>query len=421
MASEGDSRDDVRKSSAADDGIRLITEDLFHDILNQQFGKCTIKKFTVANSTITGENFACSMYRVTIDFQMEDGTDNSVKYIIKMMPLNDPNAQMKKSLGIFTKEVEMYEKIVPKFEEIFQENGIETAFVPKCWKVVDNPEMLIMEDLGARKFTNVDRLNGMDMEHVKMVLSKLAQFHAASVCVLEKNGPFSKQIMSSLFDDESCNFFRALQPIVWGNIVKNLRLWKTCQEYVDRIEGMIDRIFDLHKEAYDPNPDEFNVILHGDLWTNNIMFQHDENGHPKDILFVDLQIARYGSPVHDLIYFIFSSTEYSIKVKEFDYMIKCYHRELVKNLKLLKYPKSLPTLIDLQIAVLKKCFLGIAVSCGVMAIALLDPNENANMENFLKDDEAGSKFKQDMYLNPRFIKSCELIFPFLENKGAFDV
>lgn len=71
MASEGDSRDDVRKSSAADDGIRLITEDLFHDILNQQFGKCTIKKFTVANSTITGENFACSMYRVTIDFQME--------------------------------------------------------------------------------------------------------------------------------------------------------------------------------------------------------------------------------------------------------------------------------------------------------------------------------------------------------------
>lgn len=64
---------------------------------------------------------------------------------------------------------------------------------------------------------------------------------------------------------------------------------------------------------------------------------------------------------------------------------------------------------------------GIAVSCGVMAIALLDPNENANMENFLKDDEAGSKFKQDMYLNPRFIKSCELIFPFLENKGAFDV
>lgn len=88
------------------------------------------------------------------------------------------------------------------------------------------------------------------------------------------------------------------------------------------------------------------------------MFQHDENGQPKDILFVDLQLSRYGSPVNDLIYFIFSSTEYSIKVKEFDYMIKYYHRELVKNLKLLKYSKAPPTLMDLHIAVLKKSFLG---------------------------------------------------------------
>lgn len=70
------------------------------------------------------------------------------------------------------------------------------------------------------------------------------------------------------------------------------------------------------------------------------------------------------------------------------------------------------------------CFLptipGIFVSCGVMPIALLDPNEDASIENFLSDNEAASKFKQAMYLNPRLIKSCELIFPFLDNKGAFD-
>ncbi|XP_037922335.1 uncharacterized protein LOC119658736 isoform X2 [Hermetia illucens] len=421
MAANGDASDENKKSNGVDAGIQLITQELFHDILEKQFGKCTIKKFTVTPSSSAGENYACLMYRVTIEAEKEDGTEDSIRYIIKMMPPNDPHAQMKKSLAIFPKEVEMYETIVPKFKEIFQENGVNTAFAPKCWKVVNDPEMLIMEDLGARNFTNINRLNGMDLEHAKMVLSKLAQFHAASVCVLEKNGPFSKHIMSSLITEESFELFKAMQVMFWGNIVKNMRLWKTCQEYVDRIEGMMDRMADIHKDMYDPKPDEFNVILHGDLWANNIMFQHDEKGHPKDILFVDLQISRYGSPVYDLLYFIFSSTEYSIKVKEFDYMIKHYHTELVKNLKLLKYPKEPLTLIDLHIAIVKKGFMGVAASCGVMPIALLDPNEDASMENLMTNDESGNKFQQAMYLNPRFIKSCELIFPFLENRGAFDV
>ncbi|CAD7091896.1 unnamed protein product [Hermetia illucens] len=407
--------------NVVDEGIKLVTEELFHDILEKQFGKCTIKKFTVANTSGAGENYACSLYRITVEVEKEDGTETQVNYIAKMVPPNDPNIQMKRCLVIFPKEAAMYGKVIPKLEEIFQENDIKIIFGPKCWKTVDHLEMLIMEDLGARKFTNADRLNGMDMQHAKAVLSKLAQFHAASACVLEKSDSSAKQLLSSISSEEAFSFFRAIQPMLWGNIVKHLRMWKTCQEYVDRIEGMVNRIGDLFTDVYTPKPDEFNVILHGDLWVNNIMFQHDEKGLPTEVLFVDYQMSRYGSPVQDLMYFILSSTEYSIKVKEFDFMIKYYYRELVKNLKLLKYPKAPPTLIDLHVALVKKCYFGISVSTGVMPMALLDPNENANMENFVKDDETGSQFKQDMYLNPRLIRACESIFPFLENKGAFHV
>lgn len=121
---------------------------------------------------------------------------------------------------------------------------------------------------------------------------------------------------------------------------------------------MKDRIGDICVELYKKDFNEFNVLLHGDLWANNIMFQHDENGKAKDVLFVDLQISRYGSPVQDLIYFIVSSAELSIKTKEFDHFIKFYHTELVKNLKLLKYPKAIPRVIDLHMAVLKRCSIG---------------------------------------------------------------
>lgn len=190
----------------------------------------------------------------------------------------------------------------------------------------------------------------------------------------------------------------------------------------------------------DADPNEFNVLLHGDLWANNIMFQHDENGHPKEVIFVDLQLSRYASPMQDLMYFIFSSTDISIKVDEFHSLLKFYHRELVKNLTLLKYPKELPTLMDLNITLLKRGFYGnvkfskpfelvlyvclipgIIVCTTVMPVVLLEPTENANIEHFFGDSEEAQEFKIKMFTNPKLIQSCEIIFRFLGNKGAFDI
>lgn len=57
--------------NVVDEGIKLVTEELFHDILEKQFGKCTIKKFTVANTSGAGENYACSLYRVTVEVEKE--------------------------------------------------------------------------------------------------------------------------------------------------------------------------------------------------------------------------------------------------------------------------------------------------------------------------------------------------------------
>lgn len=74
MAANGDTSDEKKKSNGIDVGIQLITEELFHDILEKQFGKCTIKKFTVTPSSSAGENYACLMYRVTIEAEKEGMT-----------------------------------------------------------------------------------------------------------------------------------------------------------------------------------------------------------------------------------------------------------------------------------------------------------------------------------------------------------
>ncbi|CAD7091898.1 unnamed protein product [Hermetia illucens] len=381
---------------ASQEPIDLITKDLFEDVLEKQFGKCSITDFQVKESSGGGENYMSCMFRVHIEVEKEDGTTGSYDYIVKLMPPNDPQAELKKSMAAFPKEVEMYEKLVPQFEQAFHEIGVDTEFSPKCWKTMNDPQLLIMEDLTTRKFKNIDRLKGMDMEHTKLVLTKLAQFHAASACIYEKSGPYSEQMRNGMVDRSKSGDLVDMQKTHWAGLCQLFRFWNTCGEYVDQLESLTDRIIEIYSQSMDADPNEFNVLLHGDLWANNIMFQHDENGHPKEVIFVDLQLSRYASPMQDLI-------------------------ELVKNLTLLKYPKEPPTLMDLNITLLKRGFYGIIVCTTVMPVVLLEPTENANIEHFFGDSEEAQEFKIKMFTNPKLIKSCEIIFRFLGNKGAFDI
>lgn len=102
----------------------------------------------------------------------------------------------------------------------------------------------------------------------------------------------------------------------------------------------------------------FNVLNHGDFWSNNMMFSHDAFGKIKDICLVDFQIPKWGVVAQDLYYFLLSSTKLEDKLTKFDHYIKFYHDSLVENLKTLKYPKTLPTLRELHMTLYKYGFWG---------------------------------------------------------------
>lgn len=63
-------------------------------------------------------------------------------------------------------------------------------------------------------------------------------------------------------------------------------------------------------------------------------------------------------------------------------------------------------------------FLGLSTVTGVMAAVLLDPNEDANIDNFIGESDAGINLKIQMYSNARYRKHCEMILPWLYNRGA---
>lgn len=166
------------------------------------------------------------------------------------------------------------------------------------------------------------------------------------------------------------------------------------------------------------NEDEFNVLNHGDCWANNIMFRHDKENKLEETLLIDFQMCKWGTPAQDLYYFLFTSAKLELKLSCFDHFIKYYHDELVSNLILLGYSKPIPTLTDIHILLFKHQFWATFSITAIMPVVLLDPSENATMDNFFSDSEAGNDFRSKLYRSTRFIKAMNDLLPWLDNRGA---
>lgn len=107
-----------------------------------------------------------------------------------------------------------------------------------------------------------------------------------------------------------------------------------------------------------PDPTGLNVLNHGDFWSNNMMFSHDEAGKIKETILVDYQMPKYGTVAQDLLYFLMSSTRLEDKLSKFDYYIKFYHDNLVEHLKILNYTEALPKLREIHSTLFRYGFWG---------------------------------------------------------------
>lgn len=178
---------------------------------------------------------------------------------------------------------------------------------------------------------------------------------------------------------------------------------------------MMERDFELFTKV---NPEEFNVLNHGDCWANNIMFRHNEKDELEETLIIDYQMCKWGTPAQDLYYFLLTSAKLDLKLSCFDYFIRHYHQELVINLELLGYSKSIPTLTDIQLLLFKHHNWANFTVTGIMPVVLLAPSENATVDNFLSEGEAGNDFRKKLYRSSGYIKAMNDILPWLDCRGA---
>ncbi|XP_073842766.1 uncharacterized protein [Musca autumnalis] len=396
-----------------------IEKSLFENVLKEKVDnfRC-ITKFDVKPGSTAGENYATVILRIDVDIELQDGSSKSLSYMLKTGHESEMLKQMMGSHDMFSIEKGMYDNIVPAFEKLYADAGVQVKFGPCSYVLSTKEPYILLENLSPRGFKNANRLEGLDQKHVECVLKKLAQWHAASAVYYEKNGPFEEQYRNGFYKEEMKPMMKVVNEQITKVFQECAKTYTNYEEYAKYLippEDPIDLVYRLAK----PNPNEFNVLNHGDCWSNNVMFQYDAFGTIKETYLIDYQLPKYGTPAQDLYYFLLSSTKYELKLAKFDYFIKFYHDNLSHHLKILNYAKPIPTLRDIHILLYKYGFFGFQTAVGVMAIVLLDPTEKANLENFLGEDSDAGDFKKLMFSSDRYRKHIEAILPWLNNRGAF--
>lgn len=193
------------------------------------------------------------------------------------------------------------------------------------------------------------------------------------------------------------------------------------QHLSDKINAGHSTVFERFCSVSDRKANSFVVLNHGDLWSNNIMFQHDpKTGKTTDALLVDFQLSSVQSPMLDIIYSLFSSSNDQITEVQWEELLQFYHHELIECLQKLGFAGRKPRLTELHMEMLTKGIFGAVLGMFVLAVRNLKDAEGADMMRFLSDKPEDREYRMKVMLKPECRRGLEFLLKYCDRKGFLD-
>ncbi|XP_047002897.1 uncharacterized protein LOC124620274 [Schistocerca americana] len=313
--------------------------------LDKQFAETSLKEsdasrdlkvtsVAVHRATATGDNYLSDVYRMTVKLECDASPHgSSLSLIIKCLPTREAMQKMAQEMQAFEKETRMFCDTIPAMSQILEKAapGKCTQLSAKCFASGRQPvSYLVLEDLKARGFSLAKRCSGLDLAHSKLVVRKLAEFHAASVKLFEQDpsaldnylvfksfhGPTAQQLETFL--KQGCRLLADQLDTLDGSF----------SEYAPRIRTLAESIFPRLADLTQ-RKGKFRVLTHADTWVNNIMFRYAA-GVVQDVVLLDFQLSSYISPSIDLQYFTHTSLTEEVYANHLTDLLKEYHSRLIE-------------------------------------------------------------------------------------------
>lgn len=307
--------------------IPQLHNNFFKEILSRMHGELEAVGFTVKQEREGGPNQTSNITTV----QVLTADHSHINFILKSIN-SSPEAKVLKFKELFKKEALMYTTIIPSLITMHPDHPL-TMFSRSYHTSND---LLVLDDLASHGYRIGDHKVGLDAAHCKLVFAELGRFHAATYVLKNSDSTdissalneacrelqFTKE-RSSIYDEHFAQLAR--------NTVDIIRKSQETSRYAKRIEDILKNTYQ-HLLTFLKPKEPFSTLTHGELWTNNIMFNYS-NDEPVSVKFLDFQTCRYGSPALDINYFLYTSTTAWVRERHMDEFMRTYHRSLVGTLR----------------------------------------------------------------------------------------
>ncbi|KAH8359981.1 hypothetical protein KR093_009934 [Drosophila rubida] len=399
---------------------------LTHDYVQQQLrvyfkdAKLQLTELQITPATANGENYASVMTRINVAYKDKDLAIHRATFLVKTTFADkDPAAHLLGPYGIYVREIDMYENVLPKLAAIVkQELGDPRKLFAATVNVDRERDSIIFEDMSLEKYFVADRIKQLDREHMQLVLEKFAEFHAASAVLNERHpGIFAENYDRCFFNDHTRGYKPVMQNMVKA-LIRSLEDDKEMYDrYADKLKGVVEHIMDYGERTMRPKKGDFVTLCHGDLWTTNMMFKNNAEGRPENVIFIDFQFSVYNSPAIDLQYLFSTSLQDDICDIE---MVQFYHGKLVEALKKLKFKGDIPSLFDFQLQYQARAFYIIFSSFAFMPAMLYNGKEEFSIERGASDAEKDAVARVSLFKTDIMRRKIRKLLPIFDHKGLLD-
>lgn len=289
-----------------------------------------------------GDGFMGVMLSVVIA-GLRHGFNDELVLVCKTPPVTGLRKQF--AANAFKQEIKAYETYLPALVQFQREKGISESdgffAFPKCYGTYTDEENLnyaiVLEDLRHTGFRMWNKHLPIDYRHVQLVIGQLAKLHALSFALRQQRPDVFAQFQT-----------------IGSPMFRHMTTFPGVESYYeDLFDRTIESLDPSHKEEirkithlrhhYRVNfrastsgaeAEPFTVFCHGDSWNNNMMFQYNsvDSVDPQRVVVLDWQLSQYCSPVTDLTYYLYSSTEQPLRTAHFDDILHGYHSNLAELL-----------------------------------------------------------------------------------------
>lgn len=283
-----------------------LSEIYFQNILQQEHRDSSLKVnyLKVQQCGGKGESYVGKMFRVGAYYTAEKSFEamQFQSFIVKAMSDHKIAAENfgKDNYNVQSKEMEMYQRIAPEMRRVLESINEDADIIPSAAAVDHEHEVFVLEDLVEKNFVMADRMKGLDMNHLLMVLRKLARMHAASVVLHENDPTIFKNHDMGIFSRKT-DVFDPMFNSMCELFVDEVATWEGYEYFTEKLLKVKPKMIENVHKSVDCDDGDFRVLAHGDVWTNNMMFKYNSDGDLIDCCLLDFQFTSYSSPAIDLL------------------------------------------------------------------------------------------------------------------------